>query len=733
MKYKKIILLILTIILFSYTVNGIDTSMFLQAFNFDYTSADNDTVYDFTGKWNATKDFATSGTVNKTTQGCKIRSCYNFTSTGHNTGGYLNISSPINENYTELTIMMWYNAVPRSSDNAGLFGVEGTKKFDAKSVLRDASNTVFYVSNGTGARRIYRADTDYLNFYKADQFIALVYNFTTGNGKIYRNDTLYASFKGNTSWNTSNPQRSLALGGHSNPSGEITDSFHGLIDEFGLFKTALSKNQVREYFRRIHNDSREITDTNFSMYWGGAEPQDNYTTITANYKLNFSIFFSNNNVICNLSNKTGTVYVYKNISTGDQYILGSAVPNGYQDINLTCSDGTNWYSEGKNLNSTGYSATYSYYNVTILDQNTKNYINQINFTIEFVGSSYQDSTTTTNSSHVFNVVYETANDDSGTLRAFSTLHNDYSIVINEFDIDRTNFTNNKTFLLYMTNTSDIETTNLVTFHVQDENGNPLENALLIVQKQDPDTNSFITITELRTNPNGETTTILETETVFYKFIVEYNDVRIFSSPSPVTISLNDDDIYIRGTVGGRFTGYLDSLLDTDIYMGFNKLTNNSGYFTLSFVGTDEVETCMRINLKNSTGYNFIESKCLNGTSGDLQSSTFTVTNRTLYVAIAELDAKDGEGFRFVGIYERYIGQLSETIDKVKGTVIILALISLCAFGFYKFPVVGLIVFAIGSLIISFTGLIPAFTRVISMIIVSFCVVSIFIISRFKNT
>lgn len=365
--------------------------------------------------------------------------------------------------------------------------------------------------------------------------------------------------------------------------------------------------------------------------------------------------------------------------------------------------------------------------INIIDSNSLTTLTE-NTTIQLVGDSYQsENTTITGQSIFYNVTFNDSISQDLSIRAFSTKNTDYSLVKQEKIIYAGV---NKVYNLYMTNTSDLDTTNLVKFHVQDENFDPLKGAVVTILKQDPATSQYLTLTEITTDTNGQATTILETDTIFYRFVVKFNGINIFSSLEPITISINDDDIYLIGAINPTFTEYYDGIKNTVTSLNFVNTTGQQteGYFTMSFVSTGSIEACLEVIVVNRTNPQ-VYYNCVNGSSGDITSSTFTPNNITLYTAKALIDTNDGYGKRLKESLSAYIGQSGVTIDNQQGVFFIVIVILIGAFAFAKSPLAGLIFFIIGIIIILISKMLSSFTPALAMILISLAGISIYVVIK----
>lgn len=364
------------------------------------------------------------------------------------------------------------------------------------------------------------------------------------------------------------------------------------------------------------------------------------------------------------------------------------------------------------------------FNISIIDSKTNSLLSGLNMTIQHLSSANINSTTTVTGHTLLNIS-EFVVSDTVEIRVFQTVGSDYSIVIRSFDIIRSTLNN---LLVYVSNTSDIDTTNLVTFLVQDQDQYSLQDATITIQRQDPTTNTFLTVTQITTNPSGEATTILHTDTVFYKFLVDFNGERVFTSPSPITLSINDDDINLACVVGGDEIDYWKTYT-TAVTLTYINLTNSSGYFTMDYTDSSELEACFDLKIVNSTGVHDVELLCQNATSGTITSSILTPNNVTLYFGRGMVDTKDGQGYRVIKTITRFIGQVTTPFKTETGFLLIFIVLAFCIFGFLGSIEVGLVALMVSSLIMAFTNFVPAFTPTIAASIITLCGLCLFTISR----
>ena len=401
---------------------------------------------------------------------------------------------------------------------------------------------------------------------------------------------------------------------------------------------------------------------------------------------------------------------------------------------VNCSIPLNIVSDtATNISFNNLFVSYNFRNATVEihlnDSHTKQPITD-NMTVQIVGSIFQAEGNTDNGIIYFNFPFNTSGQEVVSIRGFQTNGTDYSIVIRQQTLLQGKKYN---ITLFLTNTSDIATTNLVTFHVQDQDRYTLEDAVIHIQKQDPATNTYLDLTDLTTNSQGEATTILVVDTVFYKFVVDYDGETIYTSPNPVTISLNDDDIYLVGVVEGNPSDYTEKTLNTVGEVKYYGVSDTSGYFKLEYTGTQQVTACLRVNIANGTGSYNQEEKCQTANSGSIQSSTFSPLNITYYEAIGVADPDDGGGNRILDSIGEYIGLPEDPIGSNNGLLFLLVVVVLAAFGFVESPIVGILILGVGSLLVGLMSVVTIFGIAEGMIILSLCVIAIFSIARLRRT
>jgi len=335
---------------------------------------------------------------------------------------------------------------------------------------------------------------------------------------------------------------------------------------------------------------------------------------------------------------------------------------------------------------------YNTLQVNLKNPISKNYITDIVFNLDVIGTNYQSSDLTISGISTFSMPYTISNQEL-TIRAYGQ-SDDYSIVQQIYNYS-TGINYNAT--LYLVNTSDVETTKLVTLKVFDNENEVVQDATIQIYRQDANSSSYLLVTELITNPNGEAAFIYETDNVFYRHVILYDGETVYSESTPYPISLNDEVINFNVVIGLPFSLIYQQMFDTTVNMSWINTTNVSGYFSFLYQTPSTSEGCLVIEYFNGTE---IERTCTNSSYARINSSTLSPSENTLYLGKMNIDYKDGEGLRFVD-------QLPHTIyvnatfpgDDNQAMFWQLLLITICAFGFLANPIVGLILFMVGTIVL----------------------------------
>lgn len=454
-----------------------------------------------------------------------------------------------------------------------------------------------------------------------------------------------------------------------------------------------------------------------------------------------------NNMDFKLGELTNSVYSYD--SSYEGFLTTPNLNNQFNQVYANCSctycnqttDGYCLFPIWFNSTSSGEIVFRDFYaglildagelNITIIDGQTLLPLTGENITVEMVGTEYQTSGTTTTSNLTLSYFFNESRSLNLSIRAFQTnTPRDYSIVIRNVELVQ-----GETSLLtmYLSNTSDSNIAKYITFRVVDESASRIEGATVKIYKQNPSTNELLLITELNTNPNGEASTILFTDDVFYKFVVVYDGLTIFSSVDVVPISVNDDTIVLSGYFGEDYFKYADRFSVStlaDYSLNFHYLSNTSGYYYASSTSDGSIESCIYVWMVNSTGYNFLSAECQNGTNIYIVSQNISSALFKTYIGQLQVDTGDGEGKLAIKNLVRRIGNTSIPEEKSATIIVLFVAIILAGFGFYFSPQIGLIFFIAELILIRMTKLVLIQDSVI-FVMISLSIISLITITRTK--
>jgi hypothetical protein len=374
----------------------------------------------------------------------------------------------------------------------------------------------------------------------------------------------------------------------------------------------------------------------------------------------------------------------------------------------------------------GFNYSSSQINITLLDSITLQPITQ-NMTIEIVGSNYQASNTTNTSNMSFNVPFASPLGDMVIIRVFMTSGSDYVINSRILDILPSNKYN---LTIYMLNISDPTKTTRFAIRVIDQNlGIRVPNARIAVIKQNPSTSKDIIQTEMITNINGEISTYLTTDTVFYKFNVSRDSEVLFVgsyASYPPTPAL----IVIQVNLFELFDAYYNVLILNHANLSFFNTSNQSGYYILDVNSNVKNIFCLDVYNYSMGIMTLNQSICANVTGASIVSSELSGENLT-FIASGSVNYFDGNGKRYLVIRRDDMGiSVSEGVNALGTDGIFIAIIVLLVswFGFIANPYFGIGIFIVGMSIVIYSGM-TAFPVSVLAIIISLCVFTLFVISR----
>jgi hypothetical protein len=158
--------------------------------------------------------------------------------------------------------------------------------------------------------------------------------------------------------------------------------------------------------------------------------------------------------------------------------------------------------------------------------------------------------------------------------------------------------------------------------VRDSAINPIEGAVVKVQKVDPVTNSYLTVEIGTTNSDGEVTMSLSLNDEWYRALV-YIDGALVLTTEPAYIIASPWVLTIEATTN------LDDLIDYYAITGDVYYDTPTATFYFDFDDPNNVQTSYCLKIENSTSQ--VNTTCTTADSGQI-SYTITVHNGTTFTA-----------------------------------------------------------------------------------------------------
>jgi len=537
-------------------------------------------------------------------------------------------------------------------------------------------------------------------------FVNLIFNESTDNITIYDNNNNLLDLGSGYSINIS----TLGLGdkyfrfetsgnkqGGLDPCGS-TGYITLYIDKMGYNFNITKANNFNASVQNYPNQTTVIIGDEIAFY--------NSTTLDINKTINITSNLTNsiNNGDCDCSG----CYII----TNDCYI----------PLIINSSNGGSI-----NVSNISINITYAAANLTLslYDSQTLSLINHTNITVQLIGDVFQIENQTDNGSITFEFGFSENTEDEILIRAFSTDITDYSIISRVINIEQgTNLSED----IYMVNSSDTDKTKEIIYSILDENKFKLNGALLEIYQQNPATNKLLHITDLYSNPNGEAITTLFLDTIFYSYIVKYNNNVVFQSPNPTSISDSTTlPIILDCVVGVGYTDYFVSINNFNSILNFVRVSNESGYYTLQFNNDDYVNVCLDTYYYINELRTNVSYTCYNDTSKIFSSSTASSTIKTIFYGDIYIDFFDGNGLNKYRSIGYYIGTDGTNSDSGR-LLIFIVLIFISGVLFVYVPVVGLIVLGLGTMVLVFTNF-TLINPLVGMFIVGLAVYTIIAYSK----
>lgn len=187
----------------------------------------------------------------------------------------------------------------------------------------------------------------------------------------------------------------------------------------------------------------------------------------------------------------------------------------------------------------------------------------------------------------------------------------------------------------------INGTNTVTFTVLDSDYEPVEGVFINVMQFDIGSGTYTTDQVLKTDSNGVALGQIILNTVWYKFILNYQGVQVLST-SPIIITSTSKTFRIDIT-----TDVFDDLNAVRNATGeviFYNTTDNYVVFEYNDPYNNIKEGCLRVTEKGYPGDSIVYDECILGSSGTL---TYTIGNNTgdnTFIGVGFAKMEDGSEY-----------------------------------------------------------------------------------------
>jgi hypothetical protein len=229
----------------------------------------------------------------------------------------------------------------------------------------------------------------------------------------------------------------------------------------------------------------------------------------------------------------------------------------------------------------------------------------------------------------------------------------------------------------------------ITLKVINEFENNVQGATIEVKKFDVATNSFITITSVLTNVNGEASVALIPETELYRYLIYYDGVLKWnrSATNGEPVYPEDNSYTFRIQEGEDIYELKDRLNDLAGVVTFylDPLTNISGYYNFTFASPNIETVCLKITNLSSNPEDVLNDSCLTASSGNIQ--TYYSLNQT--TTLQALGLLQYEGNRYIEDSETNRITISTDVNPFKDNM---------SYEGWIFGILGIIL-----VVLSFTG------------------------------
>jgi hypothetical protein len=443
-------------------------------------------------------------------------------------------------------------------------------------------------------------------------------------------------------------------------------------------------------WNRLYTIGHDDTYADYSTFMGGNSYPANFSLNTGGYQSYINTTYLTDAHIINI-----TANLTSAINSGACDCVGCYKFGADCYIPLTFSSEI---GGGFNASNLEINFTYTASNLTInfVDTKTMTKLNWTNITVQVISDIYQTESKTDSGNVTLEIPFSSALSDTATIRAFSSDNTDYSIVQRVLLLQE-GTTYNET--IYLTNTSDVLTTQVVKFVAYNEDSLRIENALIKIYQQNPATNEYLLINEMYTNSQGEATTILVKDTVYYKFVVTLNDVEILVTKNPVPITSSDEVYNLYCVVGQGISQDYRYYSGLSLFPSWTYNSDDEGYFSLYYTSIADVEVCINITKNVNSVITQEQYLCINSRSYNIDFNAVSTLPEITASVNMYITADFGDGKIPVVSVTEYLGLDNISRQASNRLFVYLVLVILSGIVFIFTPNVGLLVFAIGNIIL----------------------------------
>ena len=340
----------------------------------------------------------------------------------------------------------------------------------------------------------------------------------------------------------------------------------------------------------ITKDSDYITNANATLHWNGTDYAGTKTT-------NGSYFlFSKTLTMPSITNNTNVTFNWSYSLVGNENITNTTDTYTQTIYNIDIDDCSTYSIVALNFS-------------LIEESNNASIAGDMDFTFSLT----QEGTTINYSKSVTGVNSTAFCIPTNEVSFTAQLQSEYTAADYDgftyfaYDMAITNTT--QYIYYYLTNG-----TTIVTFTVQDQNSNDLENAYIKVMKYDIGTGLYKTVEVLKTDEQGEALGNIILDTAWYKFIIEYNGIiYLDTTATKMTTTARTFRINLLSDFFDRYTDVIYGIYST---LNYTDATGNFA-FTYSDPNGDYHQGCLKVTKESLGGQTLIGETCVESTAATI--------------------------------------------------------------------------------------------------------------------